>query len=54
MAILIDTNVLLRSAQPTHPMNSSAIRALAVLMEQGERLVVSIQNLAEQRLRILH
>jgi predicted nucleic acid-binding protein len=47
MALLVDTNVLLRSVQPTHPMHASAVRALAVLMEREEPLVVSIQNLAE-------
>jgi predicted nucleic acid-binding protein len=47
MAILIDTNILLRSVQPEHPMNASAVRALAILMEREERLVVSIQNIAE-------
>jgi len=47
MAILIDTNILLRSVQPEHPMNASAVRALAILMEREEPLVVSIQNIAE-------
>jgi predicted nucleic acid-binding protein len=47
MAILVDTNILLRSVQPEHPMNASAVRALAVLMEREEPLVVSIQNIAE-------
>jgi predicted nucleic acid-binding protein len=47
MAILVDTNILLRSVQLEHPMNASAVRALAVLMEREEPLVVSIQNIAE-------
>jgi len=47
MATLIDTNILLRSVQPTHAMHASAVRALARLMEQGEPLVISIQNVAE-------
>jgi predicted nucleic acid-binding protein len=47
MAILIDTNILLRSVQTEHPMNASAVRALAILMEREEPLVVSIQNMAE-------
>lgn len=47
MAILVDTNVLLRAVQPGHPMTGSAVRALAILMEREEPLVVSIQNIAE-------
>lgn len=47
MAILIDTNVLLRSVQTEHSMNVSAVRALTILMEREEALVVSIQNIAE-------
>ena len=47
MAILIDTNILLRAVQTEHPMNASAVRALAILMEREERLVVSVQNIAE-------
>jgi len=47
MAILVDTNLLLRAVQPGHPMNGSAVRALATLMEREDSLVVSIQNIAE-------
>jgi predicted nucleic acid-binding protein len=47
VSILIDTNVLLRSVQPEHPMHVSAVRALELLMERDEHLVVSIQNIAE-------
>ncbi|HEV2201332.1 MAG TPA: type II toxin-antitoxin system VapC family toxin [Bryobacteraceae bacterium] len=47
MAILVDTNVLLRAVQPGHPMNGPAVQALAVLMEREEPLVVSVQNIAE-------
>ena len=47
MAILIDTNLVLRSVQPTHPMHASAVRALAMLMEREEPLALSIQNVAE-------
>jgi predicted nucleic acid-binding protein len=47
MAILIDTNLLLRAVQPTHPMRASAVRALTTLMEREEPLMVSIQNIAE-------
>jgi predicted nucleic acid-binding protein len=47
MAILVDTNILRRSVQPEHPMNATAVRALARLMEREEPLVVAIQNIAE-------
>ncbi|HEY3444204.1 MAG TPA: PIN domain-containing protein [Paludibaculum sp.] len=47
MAILIDTNILLRSVQPTHFMHASAVQALAALIERDETLLVSVQNMAE-------
>ena len=47
MPVLIDTNVLLRSVQPSHPMHVSAVRALEVLMRRQEALVVALQNVAE-------
>jgi predicted nucleic acid-binding protein len=47
MPILVDTNILLRSVQPEHPMNATAIRALTILMEREEPLVLSIPNIAE-------
>ena len=47
MAILIDTNVLLRSAQPSHPMHAAALHALETLLAREELLYLSIQNVAE-------
>jgi len=47
MATLIDTNILLRSVQPDHPMHLTAVRALEVLMKQEEPLFVAVQNIAE-------
>jgi len=47
MPILIDTNILLRSVQPSHPMHAGAVRALEVLMKREEALVVALQNVAE-------
>src|SRR6266540_2959183 len=44
---LIDTNILLRAAQPSHPMYASGVRALKLLMEREEPLVLAIQNIAE-------
>jgi len=47
MSILIDTNILLRSVQPSHPMHSVAVRALEVLLSDEEPLCIAIQNVAE-------
>jgi predicted nucleic acid-binding protein len=47
MHFLIDTNILLRAAQPSHPLNASTVRALEILMEREEPLVVAVQNIAE-------
>src|ERR1035437_2045224 len=47
MPILIDTNILLRSVQPLHPMHAGAVRALEVLMKREEALVIALQNVAE-------
>ena len=47
MPVLIDTNVLLRSMQPSHPMHVSAVRALEVLIRRQEPLVIALQNVAE-------
>jgi predicted nucleic acid-binding protein len=47
MPILIDTNVLLRSVQPSHPMHAGAVHALEVLMKREEALVIALQNVAE-------
>ncbi len=47
MAILVDTNVLLRSVQPESAMHRTAVAALVALMERREELVVAMQNIAE-------
>lgn len=47
MPILIDTNILLRSVQPSHPMHAGAVHALEVLMKREEALVIALQNVAE-------
>ncbi len=46
MPLLIDTNILLRSVQPSHPMHARAVRALEVLMKRQEALFVALQNVA--------
>lgn len=47
MAILIDTNVLLRAAQPDHPHHSTAFGALERCRASGQRLVLVPQNIYE-------
>jgi predicted nucleic acid-binding protein len=47
MSILIDTNILLRSVQPSHPMHPVALRALERLLTGTEPLYIAIQNVAE-------
>ena len=47
MVFLADTNVLLRSAQPDHSMNSIAAHAINQLIASGESLAVAPQNMAE-------
>ena len=47
MAVLIDTNVLLRAVQPSHPMHPVALRALERLFTGPEPLFIAIQNVAE-------
>lgn len=47
MPYLVDTNVLLRSLQPSHPMHSAATTAIANLRARGEVLQVAAQNLME-------
>ncbi|MGO9011148.1 MAG: type II toxin-antitoxin system VapC family toxin [Bryobacteraceae bacterium] len=47
MAILIDTNILLRTMQPHHPHCAAAERAVAALRIREETLHVAAQNLVE-------
>ena len=47
MAYLIDTNVLLRSADPNHAMYNDATNAISRLRNQGETLCIVPQNLIE-------
>ena len=47
MAYLIDTGVLLRVFDRTSPDHSTILRAISVLYEQGEDLLVAPQNIAE-------
>ena len=47
MDYLADTNILLRSAEPAHPMHPTAVRAVSTLLSRGERVCVLPQNLIE-------
>jgi predicted nucleic acid-binding protein len=47
MAYLADTNVLLRAAQPGHPMHATARGAIASLLGRGEAIYLVPQNLVE-------
>ena len=47
MRVLVDTNVLLRSAQPNHPLCSQATHAVAKLMRDRHAVFVCAQNIAE-------
>lgn len=47
MRILVDTNILLRSAEPGHVMNKPASDAVDLLRTQGETLCLVPQNLYE-------
>jgi len=47
MTYLVDTNILLRAAQPSHPAHTVAKGAVRSLLARGERLCVLPQNLIE-------
>jgi predicted nucleic acid-binding protein len=47
MAVLADTNITLRLAQPHHPQAASALRALRSLRSAGESIHIAHQNLVE-------
>lgn len=47
MSVFVDTNVLLRSVQPSDPSHDLAVRATAWLIESGETLIITPQVGAE-------
>lgn len=47
MSYLVDTNLLLRLAEPKHPMYNSVLNATDVLRKRGELLGIIPQNLIE-------
>jgi len=47
MRVLVDTNILLRSAQPNHPLFSQAVQSVAKLIRGQESVFFCSQNIAE-------
>jgi predicted nucleic acid-binding protein len=47
MSVLVDTNVLLRRTQPTHPSHAVAVESVARLLTTGEPVYFTLQNIAE-------
>jgi predicted nucleic acid-binding protein len=47
MRVLVDTNILLRSAQPNHPLCSQATHAVSKLLRQKDSVFFCAQNIAE-------
>jgi len=47
MAVLVDTNILLRLLQPKHPHAAKAEQAVETLRRRGEPLNLAAQNLVE-------
>jgi predicted nucleic acid-binding protein len=47
MPVLLDTNILIRLAQPHHPSAPVAARALRTLRAANETLHITQQNLVE-------
>jgi predicted nucleic acid-binding protein len=47
MSILADTNILLRRTQPDHPSHAVAVESIARLMEAGEPVYFTLQNISE-------
>jgi predicted nucleic acid-binding protein len=47
MAVLLDTNILLRMVQPQHPQCAVAARALHGLRRRNEALLIAQQNIVE-------
>jgi predicted nucleic acid-binding protein len=47
MRVLVDTNILLRGAQPTHPLQPRATHAVSKLLREGAVVFICPQNVAE-------
>jgi len=47
MSVLLDTNILLRRTQPNHESHSLAVESVALLLESGEPVCFTPQNISE-------
>src|SRR5580704_11907384 len=47
MSVLIDSNVLLRRAQPSHPAHASAVKSFATLLARNTPVYFTPQNITE-------
>ena len=47
MSVLVDTNVLLRRVQRSHPSHAVAVESVARLLATGESVYFTLQNIAE-------
>ena len=47
MRVLVDTNILLRSAQPNHPLSSQATHAVSKLIRDNDAVFFCPQTIAE-------
>jgi len=47
MRVLVDTNILLRSVQPNHPLSSQATHAVSRLIRQNDAVFFCPQTIAE-------
>jgi predicted nucleic acid-binding protein len=47
MSILVDSNVLLRRTQPDHASHGVAFESVAQLLEVGELVYFTLQNISE-------
>jgi predicted nucleic acid-binding protein len=47
MSVFVDTNILLRSVQPSHPLHEAAVNSVASFIAAGTPLMVTPQIVAE-------
>lgn len=47
MRVLVDTNILLRGAQPNHPLSSQATHAVSKLIRDNDAVFFCPQTIAE-------
>jgi predicted nucleic acid-binding protein len=47
MSVLVDTNILLRSIEPSHPQHAVAVGAVSQLLAESTPVYFTLQNIAE-------